>query len=111
MTMLADLWSVLKGDGIALDVEEAEWLGNQHGQTISLWAAMQSRHGSVIARIACLGLFLVQWKHCRDQLVGVPMQPPNYIAAAILLLLAFIPVVIISGIRRTVIALGGYYGA
>ena len=111
MKALSDLWSVLIGDGVALDKEEAKLLGNKYGQTISIWAAIESRHGSIIAHIVCLGLFLVQWKHCRDQLVGVPMQPPNYIAAAILLLLAFIPVVIISGIRRTVIALGGYYGA
>jgi len=92
MTYLSDLWAVLRGDGIALDEAEAAALGGPAGDTISLWCAMEARHGRFLARLACLGLWLVQFRHCRDQLAGVPMQPSNYIRALVLLVL-FAPVV------------------
>ncbi|MGC9271935.1 hypothetical protein [Acidiphilium sp.] len=85
MTYLTDLYAVLKGDGIALDETEAALLGIPNGETISLYEAMQARHGSTLAHIACALLWLVQEHHCRDQLANVPMQPNNYIRAFILL--------------------------
>lgn len=99
MSPLADLWAVLKGDGIALDRDEAQWLGNQHGQTISMWAAISNRHGSLIGHLVCVALFLVQWRHCHDQLVGTPMRPSNYIRAVALMIL-FGPVVFVIGCVR-----------
>nr|WP_295741568.1 hypothetical protein [uncultured Acidocella sp.] len=84
---LADLWATLKGDGIQLDIDEAAALGAPRGETISLWAAMEARHGSALAHVVCLALFLVQWRHCQDQLAGVPMQPVNYLRAMLLLLI------------------------
>lgn len=99
-TFLADLRAVLRGDGIALDEAEARALGGPAGETISLWMAMRARHGSALAHLACLGLWLVQARHCRDQLAGVPMRPQNDLRAAVLLLL-FAPVaLLIGGARR-----------
>lgn len=91
MSVLADLWAVLKGDGIRLDEAEAAALGAPAGETISLWEAMQARHGSALAHVVCLALFLVQWRHCQDQLAGVPMAPNNYLRALLLLVL-FAPI-------------------
>lgn len=100
--VLTDLISVIKGYGIKLDITEAKWLGNKYGQTISLWAAISNRHGNIIAHIICLGLFLVQWKHCTDQLVHIPMQTSNYIRA--LVLLCFLaPIAFIIGCIRWVV--------
>lgn len=95
-----DLWHVLTGAGIALDKKEAEALGAPAGETISLWCAIESRHGCLIAHIACLGLYLVQFRHCRDQLAGVPMHPGNYVRAAILLVLIAPPVFTVGVCRR-----------
>ncbi len=94
MTYFSDLLSVIKGDGIRLDDEEAAALGAPSGETISLWCAMQARHGSALAHIACLALYLVQWRHCHDQLAGVPMKSSNYVRAFIALI-AVAPVVAI----------------
>lgn len=91
MRFFTDLWTVLKGDGIMLDQEEAAALGAPAGETISLWMAMKARHGKALAHVVCLALFVVQWRHCHDQLAGVPMQPVNYLVAFILLLL-FAPI-------------------
>ncbi len=91
MTILSDLWAVLKGAGIRLDEEEAAALGAPAGETISIWEAMQARHGNALAHVACLALFLVQWRHCRDQLAGVPMRTQNY-ARAMVLLILFAPI-------------------
>ena len=54
MTYFSDLWSVLKGDGIALDETEAAMLGAPGGETLSLWTAMEARHGVWLAHVACL---------------------------------------------------------
>lgn len=86
MSYLSDLWAVIKADGIALDKTEAALAGIPGGYTISLWEAMQARHGSIKAHIACALLWLVQEHHCRDQLAGVPMHPNNYVRAILLLL-------------------------
>lgn len=101
MTFLTDLWAVLKGDGIALDDAEAAALGAPAGETISLWMAMQARHGSALAHLACLALWLVQFRHCTDQLAGVPMRAGNYLRAAVLLVL-FAPVAFVIGAVRRV---------
>lgn len=98
--MIRNLWAVLRGDGIALDEAEARWLGNLHGQTISVWAAMEARHGSAFAHLVCLALWLVQANHCQDQLCNVPMRPQNDLRALALLIL-FAPVaLVIGGIRK-----------
>lgn len=99
MTFLPDLWAVLKGDGIALDDAEERALGGPAGETISLWAAMEARHGSALAHLVCLALWLVQFRHCRDQLAGVPMQTQNY-ARAFVLLVLFAPVALFIGVVR-----------
>lgn len=99
---LADLWRVFKGAGITLDRDEAAALGAPSGETISLWVAVANRHGNVVAHIACLGLYLVQVRHCRDQLAGVPMQPGNYVRAAALLVLVAPLVFAIGGVRALV---------
>lgn len=106
MNPVSDLWSVLKGDGIALDKAEEAALGGPLGLTISLWAAIESRHGSTIAHLMCLALWLVQFRHCRDQLIGMPMQTSNYVRAVVLLVL-FAPFAFTFGaIRRIVLHLG-----
>ena len=87
MSYLADLWSVIKADGIALDETEAALLGAPGGETISLWAAMASRHGVWLARLACAVFsVLIQHDHCHKQIVGQPMQPVNYVRAIVCLL-------------------------
>ena len=96
MSAVGDLWAVLRGDGIALDEAEARALGAPGGETISLWAAMEARHGSTVAHLVCVALWLVQFRHCRDQIVGVPMQTQNYIRAIALLLL-FAPLAFLIG--------------
>lgn len=91
MSYLADLWSVIKADGIALDETEAALLGAPNGETISLWAAMASRHGVWLAWVACAVFsVLIQWDHCHKQLLGQPMKPVNYLRAIVCLL---VPVV------------------
>lgn len=88
MSYFSDLWAVLQGDGIALDETEAAILGAPNGETISLWAALAKRHGSVLGHLACaIFSVLIQHHHCRDQLIGVPMKPLNYVRAVVLLLL------------------------
>lgn len=99
--MLQDLWAALKGAGIALDETEAAALSGPQGETISIWAAMQARHGSAFAHLVCFGLWLVQARHCRDQLTGVPMGLSNY-ARAIVLLILFAPVAALIGALRAV---------
>ena len=99
---LSDLAAVLKGDGIALDDAEAAALGAPNGETISLWVAMAARHGNAIAHLMCLALWLVQFRHCRDELAGVPMAPSNYVRAAILLII-FAPLVFAIGAVRKVV--------
>ena len=101
MRAVADLRAVLRGDGIALDEAEARALGAPCGETISLWAAMRARHGSAIARLACFALWLVQARHCRDQLAGAPMATQNYVRAAVLLVL-FAPLAFLIGGARAV---------
>lgn len=82
----ADLWAVLKADGIALDETEAAFLGAPNGETISLWSAMANRHGSVLGHIACaVWSVLIQWRHCHKQLIGAPMKPLNYVRAIVCL--------------------------
>ncbi|MDD2878792.1 MAG: hypothetical protein PHZ23_16365 [Acidiphilium sp.] len=82
MTYLSDLWSVLKGDGIALDETEAALLGIPNGETISLYEAMQKKHGVLLAKIACaIFSVLIQRHHCANQLDGTPMKPMNYVRA------------------------------
>lgn len=101
--MFRDLWAVLKGDGIALDKAEAAALGGPAGETISVWAAISARHGNLFAHLVCLGLIVVQARHCQDQITGVPMTWWNY-AKAIVLLVAFAPLVpLIWLLRRAVI--------
>ena len=90
----ADLWNALKGDGIALDKTEGAILGASHGETISLWAAMENRHGKWLAHIACVALsVLVQYDHCHKQLVGQPMKRLNYLRAFACLL---VPIVLVG---------------
>ena len=100
--MIRDLWAVLRGAGIALDEAEAAWLGNDSGQTISVWAAMEARHGSAAAHLVCLALWLVQRNHCCDQLCDVPMETQNDLRAAVLLIL-FAPIALVIGAFRKII--------
>ncbi|MDE2472920.1 MAG: hypothetical protein KGL35_30465 [Bradyrhizobium sp.] len=95
-----DLWTALKGDGIALDEAEAAALGAPNGETISIWEAMQARHGVVLARLMCIALWLVQVRHCTDQLRGVPMTRGAY-ARAFVLLLLFAPIAFPLGWLRS----------
>jgi len=91
MTYLTDLWRVLRGDGIALDKTEAALLGIPNGETISLYSAMEAKHGVVLAKIACaIFSVLIQRHHCANQLDGTPMTAMNYVRAAICLIL-FLP--------------------
>ena len=89
MTIFSDLFAIVKHGGIALDEEEAAMLGAPAGETLSLWTAMEARHGVWLAHVACLALYVVQWRHCHDQLAGVPMGPGNYLRAGIGVLLFF----------------------
>lgn len=98
MTYVSDLFSVLKADGIALDETEAAILGAPSGETISLWAAMEARHGIWLARLACAVFsVLVQWDHCHKQLVGQPMKPMNYVRAIACLLVPIVAIIAIVG--------------
>lgn len=104
MTAVRDLWALLKGDGIALDKAEAAALGGPARETISVWAAMAYRHGSFFAHLVCLALWVVQARHCQDQLHNVPMSTWNYVRAIIVLIL-FAPVAFaIGAIRRALAA-------
>ena len=92
MSFLADLYEVLKTGGLQLDKAEAQALGGPKGDTISVWAAMESRHGSALAHVACAAFsVLIQTHHCRDQIAGVPMETQNYVRALVGLVL-FAPV-------------------
>lgn len=85
MSYWGDIGAVLKGDFIALDDTEAAILGAPKGETVSLYAEMERRHGWLLARVACV-IFsvLIQRGHCRNQLAGgKPMAEQNYIRAAI----------------------------
>ncbi|WP_298281281.1 hypothetical protein [Acidocella sp.] len=83
----ANIWSVVKADGIQLDETEAAILGAPRGETISLWAAMARRHGVVLAAIACaIFSILIQWDHCHKQLIGAPMSGLDYFRATICLI-------------------------
>lgn len=99
MNPTKDMWAILKGEGIELDKSEAAALGGPPGETISVWAAMSARHGSLFAHIVCLTLYLVQIRHCRDQIANVPMKNQNYVRA-ILLLMLFAPFCFLIGIAR-----------
>lgn len=93
MAYFTDLWAVLKADGIAFDETEAALLGAPGGETISLWAAMQARHGVVLATIACAVFsVLIQTSHCKKQMLGQPMKAGNYVRAMACLL---VPVVLV----------------
>jgi hypothetical protein len=98
MSYFGDILAVLKGDGIALDETEGALIGAPDGETISLYAAMEAKHGVWLARTACAVFsVLIQRHHCADQLIGAPMKPMNY-ARAIALLLA--PIVLIWALIR-----------
>ena len=88
MTYLSDLYAALKGDFIALDETEAALIGARPGETLSLYAAFEAKHGVFWAHVACLVLWIVQAHHCKDQLLGIPMKTWNYARAAVLLLIA-----------------------
>ena len=94
MTYLHDLYAALKGDFIALDETEAALLGAPPGETVSLYAAFEAKHGVFWAHVACLVLFAVQAHHCKKQLLGIPMATWNYLRAAILLIVA--PLVLLA---------------
>ena len=80
---LADLWAVLKGDGLALDRTEAALIGAPAGETVSLYAAVAARHGVVLARVACAVFSVaIQRGHCQAQMPGGrPMSAGNYLRA------------------------------
>lgn len=100
MSALSDIEAILGGDGIRLDKWEAAQLGAPSGETISMWDALVSRHGSLIASIGCIGLWLVQFQHCKKQLAHQPMAAQNYVRAAFFLVLAAPFVILIGEIRR-----------
>ena len=98
MSYWGDIGAVLKGDFIALDDTEAAILGAPKGETVSLYAEMERRHGWLLARVACV-IFsvLIQRGHCRNQLAGgKPMGEQNYIRAAICLVV--LPPVLAVGV-------------
>lgn len=100
-----DLWDVLVADGIDLDKTEEAILGGPEGDTISLWSAMEARHGVILACIACFVFsILIQFHHCQKQLVGTPMLPMNYIRATICLIV--IPIILALLIWRILKMLG-----
>ena len=94
MTYLRDLYAALRGDFIALDETEAALIGAPPGETVSLYAAFEAKHGVFWAHVACLVLFAVQAHHCKKQLLGIPMATCNYLRAAILLIVA--PLVLLA---------------
>ena len=85
VSYFSDLWLALKGDFLALDETEAALIGAPPGETLSLYAAFEAKHGVWLAHITCLVLWLVQAHHCKDQMLGIPMKTWNYIRAAIML--------------------------
>lgn len=81
-----DLWLVLRADGVELDRTYAAVLGAPEGETLSLWDAHLAKHGWVGAIVACGVLsVLVQWGHCRKQLLSQPMPPIDAIRAGLAL--------------------------
>ena len=88
VSYFSDLWLALKEDFIALDETEAALIGAPPGETVSLYAAFEAKHGVFLAHITCLVLWLVQAHHCKKQLLGIPMKTWNYARAAVLLLIA-----------------------
>lgn len=88
VSYFSDLFSVLKGDFIDLDKTEAALLGAPKGETISIWAALESKHGKLLAHIACFVFsILIQWDHCKKQLTNAPMFFENYLRASFGLLI------------------------
>lgn len=84
---LANLWYVLKRDGLALDDTEEAFLGGPHGESISLWSAFEDEHGVILAHIACAFFSIaIQFQHCKKQLAHEPMYAQNYIRAVICLI-------------------------
>ncbi|MDE2458621.1 MAG: hypothetical protein KGL20_05230 [Rhodospirillales bacterium] len=99
MTYFRDLWTILKADGIALDETEAALLGAPNGETISLWAAMEARHGIWLAYVACaIFSVLIQRDHCHKQLLGQPMKPANYVRTIACLLVPIVAILAILAI-------------
>lgn len=96
MSYWGDIWSVLQADFMALDRTEAAIIDAPSGETVSLYAEMEDRHGALLARVACV-IFsvLIQPNHCANQLAGgTPMKPMNEVRAAVCLI--FGPVVLIA---------------
>lgn len=60
MTIFSDLFAIVKHGGIALDEEEAAMLGAPSGETLSLWTAMEARHGVWLAHVACLAYSMLR---------------------------------------------------
>ena len=85
MTYLSDLYAALKGDFIALDETEAALIDAPPGETVSLYAAFEAKHGAFWAHVMCGILWIAQAHHCKDQMLGIPMKTWNYIRAAIML--------------------------
>lgn len=100
MSALSDFTAILRGDGLALDREEEEELGGPKGETISLWAAAASRHGSMVAHLFCFALWLVQVRHCTKTAANEPMTTQNYLRAGLLLVLVAPIVFLIGEIRK-----------
>ncbi len=97
--IFGDLGRLLLGASLKLDEAEAEALGGPEGETISIWAAVSARHGVLFARLTCLGLWIIQARHCEDQLNGVSMSNWSYLKALILLV-AFVPIAASIGLFR-----------
>lgn len=96
MSYWGDIWSVLQADFMALDRTEAAVIGAPRGETVSLYAEMEDRHGALLAHLACV-IFsvLIQPKHCANQLAGgAPMKPMNQVRAAVCLVVG--PVVLVG---------------
>ena len=100
MTYLRDLYAALKGDFLALDETEAALIGAPPGETLSLYAAFEAKHGVFWAHVMCGVLWIAQAHHCKDQLLGIPMKTWNYLRAAVLLLIA--PLVVLCVTMLTV---------
>lgn len=98
----ADLVAVLKGDGIALDDTEGAIIGVPAGETISLFAAIEARHGWVLAKLACAFFSLaIQPHHCANQLPGGrDMNGEQYLRAIVCLLA---PLVVVGVLVRFVL--------
>ncbi len=105
MSYWSDIWAVLEADFVALDRTEAAAIGAPRGETVSLYAEMESRHGAFLAHVACaIFSVLIQRNHCANQLAGgVPMKPMNKVRAAILLvfgppIVALLLVLLLKGV-------------